>query len=387
MRRSVDDGAAGSGGTARGAARVGTGLVALVLLALACRAQPPEPVGPAVFRAAGPSDAEHYCAWYGDARDGVLYFGEAAFWSGFEASGGDSRADLDWPGPQRIGRFDLEREAWLPPLDVTEPGARSGVWDVHAHRNGRVYFTTYYETMGWVDPKTGEVRRLPELGTGQSEIAPGPGDSLLVSRYGALDGTRGSVLVVSADGALLAELPIEPPTGYASAPKTVAFDPGRREMWATTDLIPTVEQAPIRHDTYVLSEAGDLRERIAQPEIQFVAAASDGALYRAEFDGARLELARRPAQGAQQRFLLDPTFPAELDFAQDVKEMPGGGAIVTRWSGRIHVAEPKGRLIGLELPALEEGGLYYTAVRTGDRVCATYCSGIAVVCQSLPGVR
>jgi hypothetical protein len=340
-----------------------------------------------VFRAPSPSDAERYCAWYGDARDGVLYFGEAAFWSGFDASGGDANADLDWPGPQRIGRFDLEREAWLPPLDVTEPGARSGVWDVHAHRNGRVYFTTYFESMGWVEPDTGEVRRLPELGTGLNEIAPGPGDSLLVSRYGPLDGTRGSVVVVSGEGARLAEFPLEPPPGYSSAPKTVAFDPVRREVWSTTDLLPTVEHVPIRHDTYVLAEDGDLRERIAQPEIQFVAADGGGALWRAEFDGARLELSRRPAKGAEQRFLLDPTFPAELDFAQDVKETPGGGAIVTRWSGRVHLADPKGRLLGLELPAIEEGGLYYTAVRTGDRVCATYCAGIAVVCQTLPAVR
>jgi hypothetical protein len=94
---------------------------------------------------------EDYCAWYGDARDGVLYFGQAPFWAAHRASGGDPRADLAHPGPQLVGRFDLEHERLLTPLDVTAPGARSGVWDVHAHANGRIYFTTFYEEMGWID--------------------------------------------------------------------------------------------------------------------------------------------------------------------------------------------------------------------------------------------
>ena len=119
---------------------------------------------------AEPSSAEErYCAWYGDARDGVLYFGQAAFWPASRASGAsgggeeDPRADLAVAGPQLIGRFDLGRGELLPPLEVGPADARSGVWDVHAHSNGRVYFTTYFESMGWVDPRSGEVRHLEAL--------------------------------------------------------------------------------------------------------------------------------------------------------------------------------------------------------------------------------
>ena len=220
--------AALGGGAASGCA------LALAVLLLGCGRAPPAQ-GPRVVRAPDPSPSEAYCAWYGDARDGLLYFGQAPFWSALRAAGGDARADLLHAGPQLVGRFDLESESLRPPLDVGEPGARSGVWDVHAHANGWVYYTTYFEAMGRVDPANGRVERFDALGSGLNEIAPGPGDSLLVSRYGPSDARRGSVLQISAAGERLAEWPLEPPPGYTSAPKTVAFDPVHAEIWATTD--------------------------------------------------------------------------------------------------------------------------------------------------------
>ena len=58
--------------------------------------------------------------------DGVLYFGEAAFWSAKASAGGDPTADLQRAGPQLVGRFDLAGERWLPPLEVGEPGEPLG---------------------------------------------------------------------------------------------------------------------------------------------------------------------------------------------------------------------------------------------------------------------
>jgi hypothetical protein len=113
-----------------------------------------------------PSEVEDYCAWFGDARDSVLYFGAAAFWSTSRDAGGDPRADLRNTGPQFVGRFDLTRLEFQEPLAVGGPEARSGVWDVLAHPNGRIYFTTYFEPAGYVEPTSGRVRRFEAAGPG-----------------------------------------------------------------------------------------------------------------------------------------------------------------------------------------------------------------------------
>jgi hypothetical protein len=289
------------------------------------------------------------------------------------------------PGPRRIGRFDLPPRRLLSPLDAGPGGAATGVWDVLAHPNGRVYFTTWFDSMGWVEPESGELRRLEALGRNLNEIAPGPHGSLLVSRYGSADGGPGdgSVLIVDPDGELLAELPLAPPPGYRVAPKTVAFDPARDEIWVTTDLFPTAA-GPIRHDAYLLDRSGREKQRIESPELHFVAFGPDGTGLFAEVEGHRLLLRVRPPAGADRFLLADASFANGLDFAQDIHFEPDGRAVVTRWSGAVHVLDPGGSLATLRLPQLEPAGLYYSGVLAGDRVCATYCGGIAVVCAPLP---
>jgi len=369
-----------------GAAFVGTptGLALLLALLLGCSGAPPGPAEPAVACAEPPSAEERYCAWYADAHAGVLYFGQAAFWSAYRARGEDPRADLAVAGPQLIGRFDLRRGELLPPLDVGSHEARSGVWDVQAHPNGRVYFTTYFESMGWVDPRSGEVQRLPALGPYLNEIAPGPGENLLVSRYASEDGFgSGSILLITPEGERVAEHPLEPPPGYLAAPKTPAFDPAREEIWATMDLLPE-HGGPVRHDAYVLGLDGSERRRIERPEIQFVAFGPDGTGYRAEREGSRLWLHVAAPGSSGKRLPLDDTFAADFDFAQDIKIARDGSVVVTRWSGFVHVVAPGGATRTLRLPALDPNGLYYSGVLTGERVCATYCADVSVVCQSLP---
>src|SRR5271157_68843 len=152
------------------------GLALWVALLSGCKELPAPPEHetgppPAILTetAPPPSDEKSYCAWYGDAREGVLYFGESAFWSAMRTAGGDPRADLKQEGPRLIGRFDVRAERMLPALaaspDPSVP-AHSGVWAVLAHPNGRIYYTTYFEESGYVELSTGRAVGLGQLGFG-----------------------------------------------------------------------------------------------------------------------------------------------------------------------------------------------------------------------------
>ena len=149
------------------------------------------------------------------------------------------------------------------------------------------------------------------------------------------------------------------------------------------DLLPE-GTGPVRHDAYVLGLDGSERRRIERPEIQFVAFGADGTGYRAEREGSRLWLNVAPPGAAGMRLLLDDAFAADFDFAQDIQVAGDGRAVVTRWSGFVHVVGPGSAIQTLRLPALEPGGLYYSGVLAGDRVCATYCADVSVVCENLP---
>jgi len=372
------------------------GLLAVGALSACLGGPQPQTTAPTVYTAPPPSEQESYCAWFGDRRGDVLYFGESAFWSAYRAADGDPTADLAHAGPASIGRFDLAREKMLPPLEVGLPGDRSGVWDVLAHPNGRVYFTSYFGTSGFVEPATGESRRFQAVGGGLNELALGPGDSILVTRYAA-SGRRsrgGGVVVLDPDGSLIAEHPLDPPDGYLAAPKTVAYDRTRGEIWVTTDLLPRDRGsgAAVRHDAYVLDLEGRELRRIADPEIQFVAFADDGTGYRAEVAGGKLWLRVMPAAGSRSgierlRIPLEHAFAADVDFVQDIQIAADGRAVVTRWSGWVHLVDATGATESLRLPAIARDGLYYTATLRGNRVCASYCSEVRVVCQDIPSRR
>jgi len=343
-----------------------------------------------VRRGAPPSDQERYCAWFADARGGVLYFGEAPFWSAYRAWGGDPRADLRATGPQRIGRLDLATERLLPSLDVTEPGARSGVWDVLAHPNGRVYFTTFFGPPGWVDPSTGASERFRHLGSGLAELALASAGDLVAARYAQPGRRHGSVMRHSADGRLVWETVLDGPPERRVAPKSVAYDPVRHETWALTDLLSERgADAPAGHDTRVLDARGRERLRIASPEIQFVVFGDDGTGYLAEHEAGRLFLRVLPPGGAYgpeagRRILLDDAFPGGFDFVQELSRAPDGRLVATRWSGWLHVVGPGDGVETLRLPRPDGEGLYYGTALRGERLCATYCSDLTVVCRPAP---
>ena len=339
--------------------------------------------------AEAPSEAERYCAWYGMPQGEIFYFGQSAFWSAQRAHGGDPLADLLHAGPQHIGRFDLRAEKLLAPLDVGEPESRSGVWDVLAGADGWLYFTTFFESAGRVDPASGRVERLPELGVGLNELARGPEGRVLATRYGSGEDAEGDGSVVSIDpvGGVDAEWILAAPQGFRTAPKSVAWDSTRGDIWVTADLLPRSPAARARHEAYVLDRSGGVKRRVADPEIQFVTTQPDGTLLRAEVDERALRLRVVPPPGASRAaraILLDAHFPAAFDFVQDIQPADRGRVVITRWSGRVHIADDGGHFASLDLPKLDPDGLYYTAVLSGDRLCATYCADVSIVCVDAP---
>lgn len=356
---------------------------------------PPEP-REAIRTAPQPEgSAETYCAWYGDERNGVLYFGESAFWWAWRRHGHEPTADLLEPGPQRIGRFAVGALALLPPLEVGPASSRSGVWDVFAHPNGLVYFTTFFDLAGSVDPRTKRVVRFEAAGTGLNELAPGPDGSILVSRYASAGGGDGSLVLLEPDGRVRVEYPLAPVPGYRVAPKTVAWDPGRDVFWTTTDLLPRAAGAGAepRHDARSLDRQGRELARIEDPEVQFVAFRGDGTGLFAEVDagGLWLRIVAPDDRGAPlergERILLDAAFPRDLDFVQDIQFADDGRAVAMRWSGHAHVVDPAGGPVRtVLLPALHEGGLYYTGVLRQGGVCATLCADLSVVCEAAAGL-
>jgi hypothetical protein len=375
------------------------GLVAaaVLLAALGCAGERSEP--PSIFpRATGvsvqvahpPSSAERYCAWYGaEGAEDVLYFGEAAFWSAKAKAGGDPTADLQQPGPQLIGRFDLIEERWLPPLAVGTAESRSGVWDVLQGGDGEIYFTTFFEEAGSVSPATGRVRRLA-LGGALNELARGPDGSVLASRYGtgAADAGDGDVIAFDRDGHMVRRWSLTAPPGYRVAPKTPLWDALRNELWVTADHLPIAggpgaALAP-RQDAVVVDASGRARLLPEPPELLFAAKSRDGEIYRAEVDGRALWLTVVPPRGETRRVLLDAAFAPDLDFAQDIQVAADERVAVTRWSGVVHVLERDGRVRSVALPRPDPAGLYYTGVLHGQRLCVTYCADVTVVCVDAP---
>jgi hypothetical protein len=315
----------------------------------------------------------------------VLYFGEAPFWSA-HAAAGSPVADAATTGPQEIGRFDLATESLLPPLPVAPAGERSGTWDVLAVE-GRVYFTSLYDRAGYVEVATGRVQRFGPESKGLNELATGPDGRILATRYFDAQVQAGSVVWLDGEGTIEKELLLAAPPGVRPAAKSLAFDPARGEIWVNTDLFP--EAGRVGHDVRVLDPAGRELLRFEEPEVQFMVFAADGTGWLAERAGETLAMrhlpageARRPPEGGS-RIVVDERFPPAFDFVQDVTLAPGGSALATRWSGWVHRVWPDGRVSSRLLPEPGPGGLYYTGVVRGRRVCATLCADVSVVCEDL----
>jgi hypothetical protein len=343
--------------------------------------------------------SERYSAWFGDARDGILYFGLSPFWTFWWESGGDPRRDLEAAGDELIGRFDLRARAFLPPLRVraAADGARSSVWDVLVHSSGRIYYTTFFEELGWVAPDGSEGRRFAHLGRGFNELAEGPGGRVYATRYADAPERDerpefGAVTVIEPDGALVWEARFERAAdGTFTAPKSLAVDPASGEVWLNTDSF-AADGGLLRHETLRLSAAGELLERRAGPEeLQFVAFAPSGEGWFAEAREGWIWLSLR-LPGAEE-LSLQLTRHESLDFVQDIKPDPAGSAVATLWSRRAFEVRVDGsglsaREVRFDVPGDCEPpahhSLAYTAVRWDGELYATLFCGPTVLRAPLP---
>ena len=317
---------------------------AALLALLACSTAPPPLQGPDWYRMPRANrGAERYSAWFADARGPILYFGLSAFWSAFWAAGEDPRADLAEPGDQLIGRFDLASRRFLEPLRVGGEGARSSVWDVLAHSNGRIYFTTYFEAIGSVAADGSDLRVFSGVGNGLNELYEGPDGRVYVTRYATptraeADGRRGGVLVLEPDGSLVRELSLADSSGGLAAAKSLAVDPRSGEIWLNTDTF--LADGALVHETIRLAPDGRERSRhTGDPELLFVRFDARGRGWFAERNAGALRVRMVDGDRVLERE-LGPLSP--LDFVQDIHAAADGRVALARWSGVVHVLRDRG---------------------------------------------
>ena len=340
---------------------------------------------------------ERYSAWFADSDGRILYFGLSPFWTLWWETGGDSRADLHEPGDHLIGRFDLARQRFLPPLRVRRsgPDSRSSVWDVLVHSNGRIYYTTYFEEMGWVSPDGTEVRHFRDIGVGFNELVEGPGGLLYVTRYSddPFDADRqqfGSVAVLTPEGEPVREFRFPAEGRVFTAPKSLAVDPLTGEIWLNADVFDA--EGGVSYARLRLAPDGTILERDDGPhELQFVWFDPSGTGWFAEDRGGELCLFARRGGDDVASFPLGPR--GSLDFVQDLKPFGERGVVAGLWSGRVFVASleedgPSLSSVRFQRPSecVPPSGrsLLYTATVYGHRVYATLFCGATVLGAPLP---
>jgi hypothetical protein len=343
-----------------------------------------------------PHGPETYSAWFADTDGRVLYFGLSPFWDLWWRSGGDARADLQEPGDHLIGRFDLDAERFLSPLRVRPAGpeSRGSVWDVLVHSNGRIYYTTYFEEIGSVNPEGSDVRHYAGLGSGFNEIVEGPDSRLYVTRYSNAPADPaapryGAVVVLSPQGDLVREHRLEAVPGRFVAPKSLDVDPASGEIWVNTDTFEA--DGRIVHETLRLAPDGRVLERRAAPELHFVRFDARGRTWLAESGEGALWLRVLQAGRLVARLPLGAREP--LDFVQEIRPTADGGALLAFWSSRVVRVVPARDGFRLEPMRLElppgcrppQGrSLLYTAVAHRGNLYATLFCGATVLRASLP---
>jgi sugar lactone lactonase YvrE len=334
------------------------------------------------------SGPELYSAWFADSDGRIFYFGLTAFWERYWANDHEPLADLREFGDHLIGRFDLATESFLEPLRVrsSDSGARSSVWDVLAHSNGRIYYTTFYEQIGWVAADGSDMRVFQDLGTGFNELTEGPDGNVYATRYAGRAtedaAAYGSVVVLSPDGALVNEFVIANESERFTAPKSLAVDPRSGEIWLNTDTFGPGEA--IAHETIRLRADGSVLERREdEVELHFVAFDAAGRGWFAESVRGRLRLRVMDRDKLLATLSLGPR--KRGDFIQDIHFASDGTAVLARWSRVVHLVRLGGGTLEQaeivfdvepECAATRGPKLLYTAVLHARGVFATlHCGG------------
>ena len=308
---------------------------------------------------------EVYDSWFADTDGRIIYFGQSPFWRAyFAAKEPDPQGDLREEGDYLIGRFDTEKDTFLAPLKVGR--GKASLLDVLYHtENHNVYFTTFFDTMGYVNPNSKRVVYFKGLGAGLNELYQGPGGEIYVTRYSSA-GKSGSVVVITPSGRLLKEFFIHLP-GFIIAPKSIAVSPITGEMIINTDMFP-LEGDLVRHDTFVLGPDGRVRQRIMAREVFFMSFDRQGKKWVAERseDGSWQMSITYP--GGKIVSLIIDKKPLPFDVIQDIKHR-NAVTIATAWSGRLYYFEENSQGIKF-IPLLPETGPGLDALPKGKGILA-----------------
>jgi hypothetical protein len=329
---------------------------------------------------------ERYASWFGDTDGRVFYFGLSPFNElalRCKSKGGAlcSLEDLAQPGDHLIGRFDMEEERFLAPLVVrrNEPEATSSVWDVLVHSNGRIYYTTFWNEFGSVRADGSDVQHHDGAGSGLNELWEGPEGEIYVTRY---LGNHPGVAVFGPDGVLRRELTMPQEEGALVCPKSLAVDPGTREVWINSDVFYD-DGRPVGYDAFRLSPEGAVLEHVARPLLQFMSFDAAGRGWFAYDEDGVWRLRIAAPGGGTTLVELGPHHPA--DVVQDIKHFRDVTLLMT-WRRRVFAvrtsAEGRTERCALAVPPIADcPDLAYTAVlseRSG-RVYQTIDCGIYVV--------
>ena len=276
----------------------GTTLAALI--GFAC-ATPRDGDSVRIATAPPPSSTEQYCAWYGDRRDDVLYFGESPFWNAMRAAGGDPMADSHERGPQVIGRFDLRSESMLASVPTAARDPHAGVWDVPrpSQRARLLHDLLRVGRLGRPRDRRGQSSSTA-AGTGLNELALRPDGRVLATRYGAAGGGTGSVVVLDPDGAIEAELPLRSRAQRRRSGQESRLRPGARGRLGEHRPRPA-RRRPERSRRARARVRDRPRARCGSttPELHFPRFTADGRGFFAWQQGSRLTLRMtQPGRGA-----------------------------------------------------------------------------------------
>ena len=238
------------------------------------------------------------------------------------------------------------------------------------------------------------VDTMTRRGNYQVETAADRADALLdgwVTRYSDApldpDGQQyGSVVKLTADGALLQEIRFEREEDRFRAPKSVAVDPTTGEIWVNADVF--YKDGSVQYEAIRLGADGSILEyRPSPPELHFVTFDDEGRGYFAESEKGQLVL--RITRRNRRDIRIPLGRRTAVNFVQDIQFGTDGTAALSLWSGRVVLVRLEGgdrfqaRHIWLRKPTEcsppNGNSLLYTAVPYKDAVYATLFCGPTVM--------
>jgi hypothetical protein len=326
------------------------------------------------------SGKESYESWFGDSNGRVLYFGESYWWRGYLETN-DALGNCKEKGNLLIGRFDTSAERFLPPLKIGK--GKDEIWDILVHSNGKIYWTSFTEGIGYVSSDGRKVIKFKKAGVGFNELWEGPRGNIWVTRYACEDrkGRKdGSVVMLDQKGEILKEFQVHE-EGFITSPKSLAVNPLNGEIIVNSDQFPINGSEDYKHHSFILSPSREVLKIIRDYEIMFMSYDNLGRGWFVEKVNETLRVKISFPNGKAKIIYLDSFSP--FDFIQDIKH-GGNLTVATAWSGRVYLFEEKEPSIfevskyQIDRPISPGKIAYTTIISENGNLYGTFNDGILV---------